>query len=160
MEDQVHGGIVCPIYNQQVLPNEEGRCSLCDESFEKSLVEIFDQRNKQSWQDGHDSAVHHIGLYGHSNLLTRGVRPVESYPVLTISKSDFMSRFEQYEGEDREIIKDEIKLVESLTPEEYAIVANNMCDLVWDAEVWDDAMDYALDKVRSYRGGELAGASL
>jgi hypothetical protein len=147
----LHGDTSCPLYNEPVLPNEDGNCSLCAYAFDDSLQEIIANERKQAWQDGHDSAVHHIGLYGHSNLLTPGQRDIRSYPVLAVSMTDFTSRYEQYEGEDREAVKEEIALVETLTSEEHQLIAERMCDYLWDGDNWDSALDYALDTVQKYR---------
>lgn len=33
-----HGDEICPVYNEPVLPNEAGLCSLCNNSFNQNLV--------------------------------------------------------------------------------------------------------------------------
>lgn len=66
---QTHSDIVCPIWSEEMLPDEQGNCSLCGYSPNDAINEIIDNERKQAWQDGHDSAAHHVRLYGNSHLL-------------------------------------------------------------------------------------------
>jgi len=61
-----HGDTICPVYDEAVLPNEQGHCSLCDASFDDALSSVIRQREERAFKDGHSCAVHHFSLYGKS----------------------------------------------------------------------------------------------
>lgn len=69
-ETLTHGDEFCPVYNEPVLPNEQGRCSLCDSGFDETIDSVIRTRVENAFLNGSESAVHHIKLYGTGNVLT------------------------------------------------------------------------------------------
>lgn len=75
-----------------------------------------------------------------------------SYPVISVSIDDYLDVYQDMGADLTDDDKQDLKLMESLTDQEWEAVAHDIFDDLWDGNAWQDALRRGVDSAKHVRG--------